>query len=138
MLHHPICLKENPCCSWITRFPLVQATTAQWRSQGLSGWASLSKMRKKISKVWGKIRKIDRNLRKNEESGTLAHLRLWGLATALPLLKSNSCNTFLAGLVVGSVAWQSEGPAFASDANLFKKNIYYSRVNLSVIISLGC
>ena len=27
MLHHPIFLKENPCCTWITRFPLVQATT---------------------------------------------------------------------------------------------------------------
>ena len=27
MLHHPIFLKENACCTWITRFPLVQATT---------------------------------------------------------------------------------------------------------------
>ena len=35
-------------------------------------------MRKKISKFWGKIRKIDQNLRKNEESGTLAHPGLWG------------------------------------------------------------
>ena len=35
-------------------------------------------MRKNISKVWGKIRKIDQNLRKNEESRTLAHPRLWG------------------------------------------------------------
>ena len=29
MLHHPIFLKENPCCTWITRFPLVQATTVK-------------------------------------------------------------------------------------------------------------
>ena len=28
--------------------------------------------------MWGKIRKIDRNLRKNEQSGILAHLGLWG------------------------------------------------------------
>ena len=38
----------------------------QWRSplQGLPGWATRrAKMRKKISKVWGKTRKIDRNLR---------------------------------------------------------------------------
>ena len=35
-------------------------------------------MRKKISKVWGNIRKIDQNLRKNEESETLAHPGLWG------------------------------------------------------------
>ena len=27
MLHHPIFLKENPCCTWITRFPLVAAKT---------------------------------------------------------------------------------------------------------------
>ena len=47
----------------------------QWRNQGLPGWAW---MRKKMSKVWGKIRKFDRNLRKNEESGTLAHPGLWG------------------------------------------------------------
>ena len=35
-------------------------------------------MRMKIRKIRGKIRIIDRNLRKNEESGTLAHLGLWG------------------------------------------------------------
>ena len=33
MLHHPIFLKENPCCSWITRFPLVQATTVKKNKQ---------------------------------------------------------------------------------------------------------
>ena len=40
-----------------------------------------TEMRKKISKVWGKIRKIHQNLRKNEESGTLAYPAgpgLWG------------------------------------------------------------
>ena len=29
MLHHPIFFKENPCCTWITRFPLLQATTVK-------------------------------------------------------------------------------------------------------------
>ena len=36
-------------------------------------------------------------------------------------LKSTSCNTFLAGLVVSSVASQSECPGFESHVNLFKK-----------------
>ena len=37
-----------------------------------------AKMRTKIRNIWGKIRIIDRNLRKNEESGTLDHPGLWG------------------------------------------------------------
>ena len=39
-------------------------------------------------------------------------------------LKSISCNTFLAGLVVSSVASQSEGPGFESHVNLLKKDIF--------------
>ena len=39
-------------------------------------------MRTRIRKIWGKIRIIDRNFRKNEESGTLAHP---GLRLATPL-----------------------------------------------------
>ena len=39
-------------------------------------------------------------------------------------LKSNSCITFLVGLVVSSVTSQpSEGPGFESHANLLKKDI---------------
>ena len=49
----------------------------QWRSQGLPGWAR-AKMRTTIRKIWENIRIIDRNLRKNEESGTLTHPGLWG------------------------------------------------------------
>ena len=41
-------------------------------------------MRKRISKVWVKIRKIYKNLRKNEESGTPAHSGTVRLATTLP------------------------------------------------------
>ena len=37
-----------------------------------------AKMRKKISKVWRKIRKLFKMWGKNEESGNLAHLGLWG------------------------------------------------------------
>ena len=54
----------------------------QWRSQSLPGWATHPpegpKLGKKWGKVWGKIRKIDHDLRKNEESGTLAHTGLRG------------------------------------------------------------
>ena len=35
-------------------------------------------MRKELRKVWGKIREIDQNLRKNEENENLAHPGLWG------------------------------------------------------------
>ena len=45
------------------------------------GWLSptrRAKLRKKMSNVWGNIIKIDHDLRKNEESGTLAHSGLWG------------------------------------------------------------
>ena len=49
-----------------------------------------AKMRKKISKVWGKTRKVDRNLRKNEESGILAHPGLWGWPR--PWIPSNQQN----------------------------------------------
>ena len=55
---------------------------SQWWSQSLSGWADSptqrTQMRTKIRKLWGKIRIIDRNSRKNEESGTTAHPGLWG------------------------------------------------------------
>ena len=55
----------------------------QWRSHGLSGWATCPPGgpkwgRKWALKVWGEIRKINRDLRKNEESGTFARLGLWG------------------------------------------------------------
>ena len=71
-------------------------------------------------------------------------------------LKSISCITFFASLVVSPVASQSEGPWFESHANLLKKKnknknnknkkthkkqnkktfLYYNGENLSVIISL--
>ena len=50
-------------------------------------------------------------------------------------LKSISCITFLPGLVVSPVAWQSEGPGFEYHTNFF---LYYNGENLSVIILLGC
>ena len=57
-------------------------------------------------------------------------------------LKSISCTTSLAGLVVSQVASQSEGPGIKSYANLFIKKeknfLYYNGENLLVIISLGC
>ena len=31
MLHHPIFLKENLCCPWITRFPLLVTFTLEYR-----------------------------------------------------------------------------------------------------------
>ena len=37
-----------------------------------------AKMRKKMRKVWGKIKNIDQIWGKSEKSGTLAHLGLWG------------------------------------------------------------
>ena len=40
-------------------------------------------------------------------------------------LKSISCNTFLAGLVVSSVASQSEGPGFESHVNLLKRKRHF-------------
>ena len=44
-----------------------------------------------MRKIWGKIRVIDRNLRKNEESETLAHPGLWDwLHSKLQSLKSKS------------------------------------------------
>ena len=39
-------------------------------------------------------------------------------------LKSITCNTFLAGVVVSSVASQSEGPGFESNQPLKKKDIF--------------
>ena len=65
---------------WAAILWLLWRCTEQWRSQGLPGWAPTRrvKMRKKMSKVWGKIRKINRHLRKNDESVTLAHPGLWG------------------------------------------------------------
>ena len=39
-------------------------------------------------------------------------------------LKSISCITFIAGLVVSLVASQSKGPGFESHANLLKKDIF--------------
>ena len=47
--------------------------------QGLPGWPTQrTTMRTKLMKVWGKITKSDENLRKNEESGILAHPGFWG------------------------------------------------------------
>ena len=43
-----------------------------------SGVARAFLLPTRISEVWGKIRKIDLDLRKTEESGTLAQPGLWG------------------------------------------------------------
>ena len=55
--------KVEPCCRtgmWQTKgnhAGKLLLVHGQWRRQGLPGWAR-AKLRKKISKVWGKIRKL--------------------------------------------------------------------------------
>ena len=47
-------------------------------------------------------------------------------------LKSISYNTFLAGLVISSVASQSEGPGFKFHVNLLKKDSFILQSSKSV------
>ena len=41
MLHHPIFLKENPCRTWITRFPPLAAKTVKQLAKQFSHFQDL-------------------------------------------------------------------------------------------------